>query len=147
MQPYFFPYLAYWQLILASDIFVIYDTAMYKNRGFINRNKVLLNGRSHLITLQLMQASQNKPINSISLGSNQSKLLKTIHHAYSKAHYYQRAIIPITTILQSDEDNLANFLLHSINILCDYLGIKRKILLASSLDHIGKIKYAKSTQK
>lgn len=60
MQPYFFPYLPYFQLIKAVDTFVIYDDVNYIKKGFINRNSILLNKCSHKMTLSILGASQNK---------------------------------------------------------------------------------------
>ncbi len=63
MQPYFFPYIGYFQLINAVDTFVIYDDVNYIKKGWINRNKILLNGKEKRINLQIAGASQNKLIN------------------------------------------------------------------------------------
>ena len=65
MQPYFFPYLGYWQLISAVDRFIVFDDVNYIKKGWINRNRILLNGKDHLFTLPLKGASQNKLINEI----------------------------------------------------------------------------------
>ena len=46
-QPYFLPYIGYWQLLNAVDIFVILDDVNYIRRGYINRNSILLNGGSY----------------------------------------------------------------------------------------------------
>ncbi len=48
MQPYFFPYIGYWQLIHAVDRFVIYDDVNYIKGGWINRNRILINGEPDL---------------------------------------------------------------------------------------------------
>ena len=66
MQPYLFPYIGYWQLINAVDTFVIYDDVNYIKQGYINRNSILSNGKSQIITLELIGASSNKIINEIS---------------------------------------------------------------------------------
>ena len=44
MQPYFLPYLGYWQLMNAVDTYVVYDDVNYIKRGWINRNRILMNG-------------------------------------------------------------------------------------------------------
>ena len=62
MQPYLFPYIGYWQLVNSVDTFVIYDDVNFIKRGYINRNNILQNGASQLITLELIGASQNKRI-------------------------------------------------------------------------------------
>lgn len=39
MQPYFLPYIGYFQLIKAVDTFVIYDDVNYIKQGWIKRHK------------------------------------------------------------------------------------------------------------
>ena len=46
MQPYLFPYIGYWQLIDAVDIFVIYDDVHFIKQGYVNRNNILQNQKS-----------------------------------------------------------------------------------------------------
>lgn len=134
MQPYFFPYIGYWQLLNYVDTYVVYDDVNYINKGWINRNYILFNGNRLLLTLSLKQASQNKLINEITIGSNQSKILKTIFHAYSKAPYFDSVYPLIEEIISSNEQNLASFLLNSIQKIVDFLGIRTDILLSSEID-------------
>ena len=42
MQPYFFPYIGYWQLMNAVDRYVIYDDVNFIKGGWINRNRILM---------------------------------------------------------------------------------------------------------
>ncbi len=74
MQPYFFPYIGYFQLINSVDIFVIFDDVNYLKKSYINRNIILIGGEKTKITLELVGASQNKLINKIEVGSNRNKL-------------------------------------------------------------------------
>ena len=53
MQPYFFPYIGYWQLIKNVDKYVVYDDVNYIKGGWINRNNFLINGQKKLVTIQL----------------------------------------------------------------------------------------------
>ena len=57
MQPYFFPYIGYFQLIKSVDEFVIYDNIQYTKKGWINRNRILVNGTDYLISLPLKKDS------------------------------------------------------------------------------------------
>ena len=84
MQPYLFPYIGYWQLIDAVDIFIIYDDVNFIKQGYINRNKILQNQKAHLFTLELLGASSNKKINDIKIGGNSNKLLRTINRITQK---------------------------------------------------------------
>jgi hypothetical protein len=61
MQPYFFPYLGYFQLVQAVDHFVFYDDVMFIKKGWINRNRILMQGNEFLFTIPLEKQSQNKP--------------------------------------------------------------------------------------
>lgn len=134
MQPYFFPYLGYWQLINAADIFVIFDDVNYINKGFIDRNTILVNGKPSSIKLELMGASQNKLINEIDIGRNRLKLLKTIDLAYKKSPCYDSFFPMVEKILSLDEKNLAKYLECSIRIISEYLNINTKIIISSSIE-------------
>jgi len=133
MQPYLFPYIGYFQLINAVDTFVIYDDVNFINRGWINRNNLLANGKGELITLHLLGASQNKLINEIDIGSNRKKLLKNIAQKYSKAPLYKQVFPMIEKIMNYDENNLAIFLDYSLKLICEYLEIKQHWQMSSNI--------------
>jgi hypothetical protein len=137
MQPYFFPYLGYFQLIQAVDRFVIYDDVNFIKGGWVNRNFILSQGRPQRITMQLFGASPNKLINAIEVGSNMKKLLMTISQAYSKAPCYSLVFPMIETCLTYPEKNLARFLEFSLRTICGYFRIKTEIFVSSNLkkDH------------
>lgn len=133
MQPYFFPYIGYWQLLNYVDTYVVYDDVNYIKGGWINRNFILANGKKSLLTLQLKKASPNKLINEIEIGDNFNKKLKTISQAYSKAPFFDSIFPIIESLFMSSESNLAFFLFESIKKISEYLEIKTSILLSSSL--------------
>ena len=85
MQPYFMPYIGYWQLIKAVDKYVVYDDVNYIKKGWINRNNILVNGNAKLFSVSLKEASQNKLINEIEISDDFNKFLKTLYFCYSKA--------------------------------------------------------------
>jgi len=137
MQPYFFPYIGYWQLINAVDKFVIYDDVNFIKGGWINRNKILVNGQARYINLQMYKASPNKLINEIEVLGNKvynKKLLKTIESSYRKAPYYSEVYPIIESIIKQDENNLAKYLINSIREVCKYLGISTQILVSSEIE-------------
>ena len=91
MQPYFMPYIGYFQLIKAVDTFVVYDDVNYIKKGWINRNNILVNDESFLFTIPLKEASQNKNINQIyieELPNWKVNFLKTIKLSYKNAPYF-----------------------------------------------------------
>ncbi|MGE0588538.1 MAG: WbqC family protein [Cyclobacteriaceae bacterium] len=135
MQPYFFPYIGYFQLIAAVDKFVFYDDVNYINRGWINRNNILINGKATLITLPLKKASQNKKINDIeiAMGSTEEKLLKTISMSYKKAPYFENAFELIQRIFEKPSTTIADFNLNQIKIISKYLNIETELVPSSSV--------------
>lgn len=133
MQPYLFPYIGYWQLINAVDTFVIYDDVNFIKQGYINRNSILSNGKSQIITLELIGASSNKIINEIEVGNNREKLLKTIKQNYTKAPCFDKVYPIIENIINQNEKNLAKFIGYSLERICEYLEVDTKFIYSSNI--------------
>ena len=133
MQPYLFPYTGYWQLVNAVDTFVIFDDVNFIKKGYINRNSILLNGKPHIFTLELIGASQNKLINEIEIGSNSRKILKTIEMSYKKSPYFYIVFPIIKDILDNKEKNLAKFIGHSLEKISNYLEMDTKFIYSSDI--------------
>ncbi len=136
MQPYFFPYIGYFQLINAVDVFVVYDDVNYIKKGWINRNTILVNESSHLFSVPLQNMSQNKLINEIEISeSNKWKIdfLKTINASYKKAPFYAGVYPVIEKIINFNQPNLALYIQYSIQQLCDYLKINTQFITSSEI--------------
>ncbi len=133
MQPYLFPYIGYWQLIHNADTFVLFDDVNYKKKGYINRNKIIDGAGSQQFTLELLGASQNKLINQIEVGSNSSKILKTIEWNYRKAPNFEKAFPIFESAFNQDEKNLAKFVGHSLKMLSALFGISTKFMYSSDI--------------
>jgi hypothetical protein len=140
MQPYFFPYIGYFQLIHAVDVFVIYDDVNYIKQGWINRNRILLNNTSHMFTLNLIGASSFRLINQIKTGDNKAKLLKTIEQAYVKTPYYKDVMPILRDIFLNEETNLSSYLNYSILGISEYLGVRTRIIKSSEIDKQNDLK-------
>jgi len=132
MQPYFLPYLGYFQLIKEVEKYVIYDDVNFF-RGYVKRNNMLLNGQSHLFTLIVLKASQNKLINEIYLADDQSKLLKTIVLSYKKAPQFSSVLPLIEKIFGYEDRNLARFVGNSIMQIADYLHLVTEFIYSSNI--------------
>lgn len=133
MQPYFLPYIGYFQLIKAVDKYVIYDDVNFIKRGWINRNNILLDGKCFLFTLPLLEASQNKLINEIFLSEDQCKLLKTIRTAYQKAPHFSSVFPMVEKIFGYPDRNLARYVGNSIIQIADYLQLDTEFIYSSDL--------------
>lgn len=133
MQPYFMPYIGYFQLIKAVDKFVIYDDVNYINRGWINRNNILVNGKEHLFSISLGKASQNKLINEISIIDDFKKFMRMVEMAYKKAPYFDAVYGLLDEIINFTNRQLAVFLQNSLLKISDYLRIETEFVLSSSI--------------
>lgn len=132
-QPYFLPYIGYWQLINISDIYVISDSMQYIKQGYINRNNILINKNRHLFTLEVLGAHRRSLINEVKVGRNSLKILKSIFRAYKRAPYFEEVYPMIEAILLNDEKNLAKYVGYSIERIVEYLDIDTKMIYLSTL--------------
>ena len=139
MQPYFLPYIGYFQLIAAVDLFVIYDNIQYTKKGWINRNRFLENGRDAVFTLPLRGASDSLDIRdrTISEEFDRIGLLNRIRQGYRRAPFFEPAFAFFERVVLHSERNLFGFLQHSLLETCGVLGIGTKIVVSSELtiDH------------
>lgn len=133
MQPYFMPYIGYFQLINAVDEFVIYDDVQYMKRGWINRNNILINGEKRLLTLSVSNASTTRHINEVSFADDFVKIKKTIMSAYAKAPYYSDVVQLLDKIILYEDKNVARFIANSLTVILDYLSIETKLLFSSEI--------------
>ena len=120
MQPYFFSYLGYWQLINESDKFIFFDDVSYINKGYIDRNYIIYGGKQFKIKLELFKASQNKLINEINIGNNKLKILRQIDLAYRNSPCYEYFMPIVNDIM--------------IEKIAEYLEIKTKFLYSSNFN-------------
>ena len=142
MQPYFFPYIGYWQLINAVDIFILYDDVNFIKKGWINRNNILLNKRDHLITIPLLNVSQNKHVNECMVSDDYKtidNIIKTINLAYKKAPYYNLVFPSIEEIIKT-KGSISDLVLKSVLWIKEYLDIDTEIILSSSIDKNNELK-------
>lgn len=131
MQPYIFPYIGYFQLINAVDKFVFYDDVNFIKNGWINRNRILLNGESHFLTVQLKAASSHKLINEVEFTDNRLKLLKTLELAYKKAPFFESIMPVLNDCLTIKTDKISELAQYSVLETCKYLEIDRDFELSS----------------
>ncbi len=143
MQPYFFPYIGYWQLMNAVDKYVIYDDVNFIKGGWINRNRILLNGEGKYFNLPMQGASSNKKINKVGVNNDEpliNKNLRIIEACYKKAPYYNEVYPILVRILKCGETNLATFIKYSFDEICQYLGINTELIMSSNLNKDNSLK-------
>lgn len=136
MQPYFMPYIGYFQLIAAVDRFILLDDVNYINRGWINRNRIAVNGSAHWLTIPLNGASQNRFINDIEILPDvfwKKKMLRTVQISYASSPYFEDVFPLFEKILNLASGNLSTFLSLSLVMVMKYLGLRTKIEITSSI--------------
>ncbi len=139
MQPYFLPYIGYFQLIAASDKFIVYDNIKYTKRGWINRNRLLQGGEAAGFTIPIEADSDYRQVweRKIAADFRPEKLLARIDGCYRRAPYFNMVFPLIESIVQYPDRNLFGYLTNSIRRVCEYLGIDTEIKVASTImaDH------------
>ncbi|MCQ2507642.1 MAG: WbqC family protein [Dorea sp.] len=140
MQPYFFPYLGYWQLMNMADEYIIYDDVNFIKNGWIHRNRIKINGEPAFFNLGLKKASQNKRINEIELNMDDAKreaLINKLQCNYAKAPYFKEVMVLFKEIIYCPETNLAAFLANLTRKVAAYMGIQTPIysITELGLDH------------
>lgn len=137
MQPYFFPYEGYFQLLASGDEIVFLDDVQFTRKGWINRNRIARDEELH-IKIPVVANSRSALINEmkISPSFNRGQLMKQLEHTYSKAGNYGQVMSILTEIITNDDDNLCNWLRYSLDQINSYLGISARVMYSSEIDPI-----------
>lgn len=139
MQPYFLPYIGYFQLIAAVDMFIVYDNIKYTKKGWINRNRMLQNGKDVMFSLPLKSGSDSLEVCERELAGDFSrdKLLNQFKGAYRQAPCFEQTFPLVEQIVRYEDVNLFRFLHHSIVKTCGHLGLATEIRISSgiAIDH------------
>lgn len=136
MQPYFLPYIGYWQLLAAVDRFVVYDNIQYTKKGWINRNRFLRHGADAPFTLPLKKGSDYLDVRERFLADdfNPAAFLSPLSAAYRKAPYFDAVYPVLEKIVTAAPRNLFDYLHHSLTVTAEYLEVPTPIVVSSTLD-------------
>jgi hypothetical protein len=107
MQPYFMPYIGYFQLISAVDVFVVYDNIKYTKKGWINRNRMLVNGTDAMFSLPLKKDSDTLDVvqRELSTDFDRIKVLNQIRGAYASTPQFENTYPVIEQIVNYKNNN------------------------------------------
>lgn len=136
MQPYFFPYIGYFQLINAVDTFVLFDDAQHMRHGWINRNRILKpNASWQYILVPLKKYPHKELIKNVQIQLNskwKELIIGQLEHYKKKARYFEETNELIREILFSqNEQNIAMINFSILKKLSEYLGMNTKIIVSS----------------
>ena len=139
MQPYLFPWIGYFQLANFVDELVIYDDVQYIKSGWINRNRILINGQPRYFTLPVLKQSHTLPICgrrfAPSFERDKLRILKSLEMAYATAPHYQDTLALVQDCFACRDCNVAAFVSHTLTKVCDSLGIETPLSRSSELEH------------
>lgn len=138
MQPYFYPYIGYFQLIQAADRFILFDDVQYIRHGWINRNRILkpVEGCQFII-MPLTAHSRGtliKDIQPADAGKNKDKILRQIEHYKKAAPYYKTVRALMGDCFARQQSTIAEMNGCYLKAVCDYIGIDFKIEISSQMD-------------
>lgn len=136
MQPYFLPYIGYYQMMAAVDKFVILDDVNYIRKGWINRNFIMIGGGQHWLTIPLSAASQNVEIRSLEIAPDTGwkiKMKRSIERAYRRTPLTIETMEMVSRFLEAAEGNLSDFLRMTLQEVCRVLKIETPIVSSSAL--------------
>jgi hypothetical protein len=140
-QPNFLPWLKLLDKILASDIYVAYDTAQYTKSEFHGRQRVRTYTGEFWLTVPLLTVPRTRQlIGDVRIDNNQPFRhghLKMLHKAYGRADYFGEVFPIVEQAYARDQERLVDLNLDLISAFCSYLGGDVKIVRASRLWHTG----------
>lgn len=134
MQPYFMPYIGYFQMIKAVDVFVFYDDVNYIKGGWINRNQIIINNKATYFTIPLKNSSSFKKINEIEIlkdTKDYKKIIKSVEQAYRKAPYYLEIMPIMYEVFNYNIKTISELSIESIIRISKYLQLETKFKVAS----------------
>jgi hypothetical protein len=135
MQPYFFPYLGYFQLLAVADVFVVFEDVHFIKKGWIHRNRILVDGAPKLFTVPLAGASQNRRIHELEVHDGERwgrAFLASLQGAYARAPHYRSAIEVVRESLPGAGPTLvADLAVRSVRNVAEYVGLSLPPLRSS----------------
>mgnify|MGYP003610498903 CR=1 FL=1 len=136
MQPYFFPYIGYFQMIKAVDAFVFYDDVNFIKQGWINRNRILVNGTPFMFTVPLEKANsfcliKDTLINQKFFDSWKSKFQMTLNQNYKKAPHFTEINALIQNIFEKDYFFISEMAIESVTTISKYLRLQTEFFNSS----------------
>lgn len=136
MQPYWFPYLGYYQLAACADRFVYFDDVNFIKKGWINRNRILNNGQELMLTVPLSEVSQNKRINETRIahdGKWPAKLEASLRHAYGKSKHFAEVMPVVSGVHTVDHADVSRLAAASIGNVLQAMGNVTGLSFSSEL--------------
>jgi hypothetical protein len=137
MQPYFFPYIGYFQLMGAVDLFVVFDDVQYIDRGWVNRNKIMIDGEAKWLTFPVLNDNRNLKINEryyLHDPENIDALKRRVRAGYERSPYFDTAFALFSEILDFEDGNVARFNANLLRRVGNEIGLHCEYAMSSAFD-------------
>lgn len=136
MQPYIFAYIGYFQMIKAVDKFVFYDDVSFIKQGWVNRNRILVNGKDFLFSVPQEKISSYTQIKDSLISKKnyevwKNKFLQTLEQSYKKSPHYDLVITLIVSVLNKNFSTISELAIDSAISISKYLGLNTKFIISS----------------
>lgn len=139
MQPTYLPYLGYFHLIAASDVFVFLDDVQFARRSWQSRNRILGAGGEVMLTVPVQKHDRDTPICAIQISETEvwrDHHLASIRHAYAKRPHFAETLTYLEAALATT-GTLAGLNRTLIEAASRNLGLKTEFRNASDLAQPG----------
>jgi hypothetical protein len=140
-QPNFMPWLKLLDKILASDVYVAYDTVQYTRSEYHARQRVRTHTGAAWLSVPLRKIpGQRQLLEQLRLDPGQpyqARHLKTLRVGYARAPWFAEVYALVEQVYAGDHERLVDLSLDLIEAFCRYLGSPVRIVRASSLPHAG----------
>ncbi|MFV1952008.1 MAG: WbqC family protein [Nitrospinota bacterium] len=134
-QPQYLPWAGYFDKIDQSDVFVILDNVQFKKNEWQNRNRIKTSQAWQWITVPILHSFPEE-IRRIRIDNKTEwgrKHLNTLITNYSKTKFFKDYITFFEDIYNREWDYLVDLNMEIIYYLINVLGLKKEIILSSSL--------------
>ncbi|MFY0593571.1 WbqC family protein [Roseivirga sp.] len=132
MQPYFFPYIGYFQMIAAVDKFILYDLVSYRKASWMNRNRLFDISKKEVFYFRA-------PIRKFSLGTKirdielqdvedwRKKILREVYYNYKRSRFFDEIFPRLEKVIRFETNSLHKFNTNAISNIAEWVGITTEI--------------------
>jgi hypothetical protein len=138
MQPTYFPWVGYFEMIQASDVFVLLDDVHFNKNSWQQRNCIKgPSGRIWLTVPVFKKGSRFQKINKVRINDQENwakKHLKSLEAVYAKSPYFDRYIERFRELFHNEWEYLVDLTVASIRLLMEQIGITTPLQLSSAME-------------
>ena len=137
LQPGYLPWLGFFDQLRRADVFVYYDDVQYDKHGWRNRNRIKTQAGPTWLTVPVRHSGQGfQRTLDIEIDSRtpwQRKHLASIRQAYARAPFCGRYLPALEELLQRKWERLVDLDIACVDLMSDWLGLRRRIERSSVL--------------